>query len=107
MKKIKEYFKENKAPYVSLVPQEKCTGVEHVKKRLQEVEKLGGEGLMLREAGSLYVHNRSTTLLKVKSFFDAEAKILKYEPGKGKHSGKVGAFWCDMGNGKNFSVGTG
>jgi hypothetical protein len=33
--------------------------------------------------------------------------VLKYLDGKGKHKGKVGALWCDMGNGLNFSVGSG
>lgn len=62
---------------------------------------------MLRQPKSLYIGSRSTTLLKVKSFHDSEAKVLKYEPGKGKHKGKVGALWCEMGNGKHFSVGSG
>ena len=37
---------------------------------------------MLREARSLYVAKRSSTLLKVKTFFDAEAIVIGYEPGK-------------------------
>ena len=37
---------------------------------------------MLREPKSLYVGKRSGTLLKVKTFFDAEAKVVGYEPGK-------------------------
>ena len=38
--------------------------------------------LMLREPRSLYVAKRSSTLLKVKTFFDAEAVVIGYEPGK-------------------------
>jgi len=37
---------------------------------------------MLRQPGSLYVSKRSKTLLKVKTFYDAEAKVIGYEPGK-------------------------
>lgn len=37
---------------------------------------------MLRKPGSKYVHGRSSTLLKVKSFYDAEARVIGYEPGK-------------------------
>jgi DNA ligase-1 len=40
---------------------------------------MGGEGLMLRQPGSMYVFSRSSTLLKVKSFSDAEAKVIKVE----------------------------
>jgi len=32
---------------------------------------------------------------------------VRHEPGKGKHSGKVGALYCEMGNGKKFAVGSG
>lgn len=38
--------------------------------------------MMLREPKSLYVGKRSGTLLKVKTFFDAEARVVAYEPGK-------------------------
>ena len=43
---------------------------------LARVEALGGEGLMLRQPGSQYDAGRSSTLLKVKSFHDAEARVL-------------------------------
>ena len=62
---------------------------------------------MLRKPKSMYVGCRSDTLLKVKSFFDSEAKVVAYEPGKGKHTGKVGALMCQLGNGIKFSVGSG
>jgi DNA ligase-1 len=107
MEKIREWYEQQDLPHVALVDQEKCKGIEHLKKRLSEVEELGGEGLMLREPKSLYIGSRSNTLLKVKTFHDAEAKVLSHEPGKGKHQGKVGALWCDLGNGKKFSVGSG
>ena len=42
---------------------------------LKEVESLGGEGLMIRQAGSLYECKRSHTLLKIKTFYDAEVCI--------------------------------
>ncbi|TPX70804.1 hypothetical protein SpCBS45565_g01500 [Spizellomyces sp. 'palustris'] len=71
------------------------------------VEAQGGEGLMMRKPGSLYEGKRSATLLKVKTFFDAEAKVLGYEPGKGKHKGSTGALKCIMESGKLFKIGTG
>ncbi|KAF8201141.1 hypothetical protein K438DRAFT_2015518 [Mycena galopus ATCC 62051] len=42
-----------------------------------EVEELGGEGLMLRKAKSNYEGRRSATLLKIKTFYDAEAESGK------------------------------
>ncbi|KAJ3047294.1 hypothetical protein HK097_011659 [Rhizophlyctis rosea] len=94
-------------PTIVIVDHTKCKGSDHVKELLEEVEEKGGEGLMLRKPGSLYEGKRSGTLLKVKSFFDAEAEVVGYEPGKGKHKGATGALKCKMESGKLFSVGTG
>lgn len=58
-------------------------GEEHLQEKLKEVEALGGEGLMLRQTGSKYVGSRSSTLLKVKSFFDAEAKVIRVRKDRG------------------------
>ena len=66
----------------------------------------GGEGLMLREPQSNYVWKRSKTLLKVKKFFDEEATVLSYLPGKGKHEGRMGALGVTW-KGKMFKIGTG
>jgi DNA ligase-1 len=50
---------------------------------------------------------RSSTLLKVKTFFDAEAVVLRHEPGKGRHAGRLGALAVKLADGTEFSVGTG
>lgn len=62
---------------------------------------------MLRQPGSLYVVGRSPTLLKVKSFHDAEAIVTGYTAGKGRHKGVVGALEVELPNGIKFAVGTG
>lgn len=96
-----------KSPVV-LVKHEICQGMEDLKKRLVQVQNLGGEGLMLRQPGSQYVGKRSKTLLKVKTFYDAEAKVVGYEAGKGKYEGMTGSLICQMEDGKTtFSVGSG
>jgi len=87
--------------------QQKCNGVDHLRAELARVEALGAEGLMLRQPGSKYEAGRSHTLLKVKSFFDAEAVIVGKEPGKGKHKGRMGALVCQMPDGNTFAVGSG
>ena len=84
-----------------------CTGVDHLVAELDRVTRLGGEGLMLRKPGSAYERTRSTTLLKVKTFLDAEAVVIGYEAGAGRHKGRVGALVARFGNGKEFKVGTG
>jgi DNA ligase-1 len=62
---------------------------------------------MLRQPQSLYEVGRSTTLLKVKAFLDAEARVVEHLPGEGKHKGRLGALVVEMPGGKRFSVGTG
>ena len=74
---------------------------------LARVESLGGEGLMLRQPGSKYEAGRSSTLLKVKTFHDAEARVIGHQPGAGRHKGRLGALVVDLPNGTQFSVGTG
>jgi len=62
---------------------------------------------MVRQPGSKYVNGRSTTLLKIKRFFDAEARVLRHVPGSGKHSGRIGALEVELPDKTRFSVGTG
>lgn len=93
--------------HVHVVEQELCSGSQHVADRLAEIEALGGEGLMLREPGSKYVHTRSNTLLKVKSTEEVDAIVRGHDPGKGKHQGRCGALLVELANGKQFCVGSG
>lgn len=62
---------------------------------------------MMREPSSLYAPGRSTSLLKVKTFHDAEATVVGHVPGKGRHKGRMGALEVEMSDGTRFSVGTG
>ena len=62
---------------------------------------------MLRQPGSKYEVGRSSTLLKVKSFHDAEARVIGHLEGKGKHKGRLGALEVELPDGTRFSVGTG
>ena len=95
------------APYARSHAHVRCDGLEHLRAELARVEALGGEGLMLRQPGSKYAIGRSTTLLKVKTFQDAEARVVDYAPGTGKHKGRIGALVVELPGGKRFSIGTG
>ncbi len=95
------------APHVEAHLHTACASLDDLRAELARVEALGGEGLMMRRPGSLYEAGRSHTLLKVKSFHDAEARVMGHLPGAGKHKGRLGALDCAMPNGTRFSVGTG
>jgi DNA ligase-1 len=85
----------------------RCESIDHLKTELATLESLGGEGLMLRKPGSKYEQGRSSTLLKVKSFFDGEAKVIKHQEGAGRHKGRLGALVVELPDGTVFNVGTG
>lgn len=85
----------------------RCEGHDHLRRELERVEGLGGEGLMLRRAGSRYEGGRSATLLKVKRFLDAEARVVGHQEGAGRHKGRLGALLVELDDGTRFAVGTG
>jgi len=62
---------------------------------------------MLRKPESRYEAGRSATLLKVKTFHDAEARVVGHEAGRGRHKGRLGALLVELADGTRFAVGTG
>lgn len=111
MKAVESLVERAKNPLVKMVAQKKVKSAEDLKRLLETVVKDGGEGLMLREPGSKYETKRSSTLLKLKVFRDAEAKVVGHEPGEGKNRGKLGALVVEInvkGKGRRqFKIGTG
>ena len=101
----KTLIKENQ--YIKIIDHIKCRGADHVQQMLTDVEKIKGEGLMIRKPGSYYEGKRSNTLLKVKTFYDAEAIIIGHNSGSGRHKGRMGSLQCKMECGKTFRIGTG
>jgi DNA ligase-1 len=98
--------------WVQAVPQFKVTSHKALQDLLTKTVREGGEGLMLRRTASLYAGGRSDDLLKVKTHEDTEARVVGHLPGKGKHTGKVGALLVEMPalNGKaaeRFKLGSG
>lgn len=107
IKAIAELLAGFKSPYVLSHEHVLCKGVTHLREELARVEALGGEGLMLREPGSHYTAGRSSSLLKVKTFHDAEATVIGHQEGLGRHKGRLGALAVKLADGTLFSVGTG
>jgi len=95
-------------PYAAPVESILCKSRAHLQEELDKVDANGGEGLMLRQPGSLYEEGkRSSTLLKVKTTHDEEAQVMAHEPGKGRNSGRLGALTLETPDGRQFSCGTG
>ena len=104
---VTELIQTHRPQYAQALGQTVCQNRKHLEDVLTRIEALGGEGLMLRRPGSLYVPRRSDTLLKVKSFLDCEASVIGHEPGKGRHKGRLGALTVELANGTRCQVGTG
>jgi DNA ligase-1 len=73
-----------------------------LKRKLDEVVRGGGEGLMLHLADALYVTGRSDVLSKLKPLQDTEAVVIEHVPGKGKYQGMMGALLVRTPDANNF-----
>ncbi|KAJ1027261.1 hypothetical protein NDA18_003270 [Ustilago nuda] len=94
-------------PQIKLVKHIKCEGRDHLAELMKLVELKGGEGLMLRQPRSKYEGQRGNTLYKLKSWYDAEAEVIGYADGSGRHEGRTGSLVARMACGTVFRVGTG
>ena len=106
LKFLKHTLAECEAVFAEALEQRLCTGVMHLHDELVGVEALGGEGIMLRQPGSLYEAGRSSTLLKLKRFHDGEGRIVGHQAGAGRHQGRLGAVLVEF-SGLTFAVGSG
>lgn len=100
-------LKRRKLPRHVRVVEHQETSTADVPALLQQYEALGAEGVMLRDPASQYERKRSSTLLKVKSFLDADATVIGHQPGTGKHRGRLGALLCVLRDQTKFRIGTG
>lgn len=92
--------------FACVVRQTTCSGLEHLKRFEQNVISRGGEGVMLKHPESPYEYKRSSYLLKVKRWHEDEAVVTGYQPGLGKHAGRMGALICTY-KGQTIYLGTG
>ena len=97
---------ENK--FVKVLDQVVCKGTTHLYEEMDRVLGVKGEGMMLKDPNSKYERKRSSLLLKVKKFEDAEAEVIGHEDGKGRCKGMLGALrvkHCKTG--VQFKIGSG
>jgi ATP-dependent DNA ligase len=81
-----------------------CKSESDVTDLMIQAQEAGYEGIMLRNSDGPYVNKRSYDLQKVKSFLDAEFKIVGIEEGRGKLAGHAGAFVCETADGTEFKA---
>jgi DNA ligase-1 len=106
-RRIKEIVLQTRWPQLVAVDQYRVADRAALKRKLDEVARGGGEGLMLHLADAAYVTGRSDVLLKLKPLQDTEAVVIEHVPGKGKYLAMTGALRVQSPDGKRFLIGTG
>lgn len=108
---LKNLVSQSNSKYLQAIDQFEIKDHESLKKLLESTVKNGGEGLMLHRKNSLYKAERNDDLLKLKTFEDAEAKVIAHLAGKGKLAGKMGALLVEIENENHqkirFRIGSG
>ena len=104
---LEHYLREHNTKSIKVLEQKRIDTKEEVFHYLHELEREGAEGLVVRDPKSAYVFGRTTKALKVKSFHDAECRVVEKIEGKGKYKGLLGSLLCELPNGIRFKIGSG
>jgi len=105
--RAQDWFDTHPSDYAFVIRQTRVRDPEHLMRELQRIEGLGGEGLIVRKPDALYTAGRSTEILKVKNYQDAEATVVAHLPGKGRNKGRLGALLVELADGTRFKIGSG
>ena len=92
----------SRSDHISVVNAQLCTGKSHLQQLFDNVIKMGGEGLMLREDAH-YRDGRTDALLKHKKHDSLEARVIQLPlNGTGGNLGKCGSAVLCMKDGTTF-----
>lgn len=103
----KNWFARHPSAYAFVILQTKVRDHAQLEQELQRIERLGGEGLIVRKPDARYKAGRSTKILKVKNHQDAEATVVAHLPGKGRNKGRLGSLLVELDDGRQFKIGGG
>lgn len=104
---VRKWFYAKQSDYAFVIDQIVVDSAAQMQQKLAEVESFGGEGLIVRKANAAYVSGRNRTILKVKSYQDAEATVVAHIAGKGRNAHRMGALVVELNNGVCFRLGSG
>ena len=93
--------------YLNIIPQLRFADQQQFMQHFNTTVEQGGVGLILHRASALYRDGRSHDLLKLKPFYDMEAEVIGYRPGKNGFAGLVGSLKVRLENGTAFHIGSG
>lgn len=95
--------------FVKLLDQFTVTTLDWLQKKMQEIVREGGEGIIVRDPKALYKAKRLRSLLKMKPLFDDEATMIGWNSGRltdkgSKLLGKMGSLVVKWTNPKGQEV---
>lgn len=102
-----KWLNEKHINHIRIIEQTRCQDRDHLHKYLHNIEKLGGEGVVIKDPKLSYFTGRSAKILKVKSFEDMEGEVIDINPGKGKFQNLMGSLTLKLDNGVVFRLGGG
>ena len=107
LKRLRRIADDIDRDWVQVVHQRRVASETGLMAWLDQVVSGGGEGLMLHHEDAIYKQGRSTDLLKLKKWQDAEATVIGYQPGRGKYAGMLGSLLVETTDGIRFKLGSG
>jgi len=104
LQKVKKWFDKNPLDHVKLIEQKVCKNTDHLLRYLDEVVKLGGEGVIVKDPKKAYHTGRSSHILKVKKALDMEGVIIFHNL---RDNGSLKSLQVKLTNGVVFNLGGG
>lgn len=103
---LKKYLIEHPTPYIQIIEQIPVKDKTDLHAFFNEIQHLGGEGVVVRNPNSPYIQGRSAQILKLKATDDEECIVVAHHQGKGKYASKLGSITCENQRGQ-FRIGSG
>lgn len=103
---LRRYLDTHPQPNITIIEQIPVRDPTHLNQFFEQIQQLGGEGVVVRNPNSPYIHGRSAQILKFKAVQDEECTVVAHHGGKGKYQGKLGAITCENARGR-FRIGSG
>lgn len=103
LKKVKDWFSENKNKNIIIIKQIVCKDKKHLYSYLEEIIKLKGEGLIVKNPNLPYIAKRSSNSLKVHTYQDMEGEVIKINYTKNL----MKSLTLELKSGVRFKLGSG
>ncbi|WP_109078709.1 DNA ligase [Aggregatibacter kilianii] len=103
---LKAYLAQHPNQYIEIIEQIPIESPQHIQQFLQQVERLKGEGVVIRNPKAPYERKRSSQILKLKTALDEECIVIAHHAGKGQFENVMGSLTCENHRGR-FKIGSG